>query len=240
MAFKTIPLLRGFNEIKVFYELCQKFNAVICGGYARYCASPLPTVKVIPAGDVDLFPKSEESSKQLLEALQTMGFVIQHENHVSITMKPSDDKKEELEFYPVPQIIKPVVEGKIVTLGTVEEILENFDFTIVRAAIVSPAEVMVDEKFEADEKHKVLRLKNIHCPISSLLRCCKYARKSYFMRPAEALKLFSDWTNRGSEYQQKITDLFIESAKGKEDPEKNPDGITQKEIDELEALLRID
>lgn len=240
MSFKKIPLLRGFNEISTIYELCQEKNAVICGGYARYCASPLSTAKVVPAGDVDIFPKSEDATSKILESLTAMGFVKQHENHVSITMKPSDDKKDALEYLPTPQIIKPVIEGKIVTLGTIEEILLNFDFTIVRAAIISPNFVMVDEDFENDERYKSLRLRNIHCPISSLLRCCKYARKGYFLRPAEALKLFADWTNRGTEYQQRITDLFIESAKGKADPDKNPEGITQQEIDELEALLRID
>jgi hypothetical protein len=239
MSFKTIPLKRGFQEIKPFFGLCQQFDAVICGGYARYCASPLPTPRVISAGDVDFFPKSEEASNKLFTALVGMGFEKQHENHVSITLKPSEAKKTELEGYPTPQIIKPIIEGKIVTLGTVEEILQNFDFTIVRAAIISPEEVMVDEDFEDDEKHHYLNLKNIHCPISSLLRCCKYARKGYFMRPAQALKLFIDWTNRGGEYQTRIIELFTESSKGKKS-EENPDGMTQEEIDELESLMRID
>lgn len=239
MEFKTIPLKRGFYEVSKFFDLCQSHNAVICGGYARYCASPLPTQRVIPAGDVDLFPKSEEASGKILESLKGMGFEVRHENHVSITMKPSKNKEKELEFLPVPQIIKPVVEGKIVTLGTVEEILENFDFTIVRAALISENVVMVDENFEEDEKHKKLRLKNIHCPVSSLLRCCKYAKKGYFMSPAEALKLFIDWTNRGEDYQNSIIGFFKKSSKGKVS-EENPDGITQEEIDELEALLRID
>lgn len=239
MSFKTIQLKRGFYEIKVLFDLCEKYKAVICGGYARYCGSPLPTPRVVQAGDVDMFPKSEEACNTILGALVSMGFEKQHENHVSITMKPSKGKESDLEYLPTPQIIKPVIEGKIVTLGTIEEILENFDFTIVRAAIISPTEIMVDEDFEADEKHKVLNLKNIHCPISSLLRCCKYARKGYFMRPAQALKLFIDWNNRGTEYQEKIIALFSESSKGKKS-EDNPDGMTQEEIDELEALLRID
>jgi hypothetical protein len=239
MSFKTIPLVRGFNEIKVFYDLCNIHNSVICGGYARYCASPLPTPKVITAGDCDMFPKSEESSNNLLEAIKLLGYEVIHENHVSVTLKPIEEKKKELEYYPTPQIIKPIIEGKIVALGTPEEILSNFDFTIVRACIVSPTEILVDEDFENDERNKTLRLRNIHCPISSLLRCCKYTRKGYFLRPAEALKLFIDWTNRGTEYQQRIIELFTESSKGKAN-EQNPDGMTQEEIDELEALLRID
>jgi hypothetical protein len=233
--FKTIPLLRGFTEISVLYDLAQKNDCVICGGYARYCGSPLLTANVKHASDLDLFPKSEQACENMLKDLIAMGYEKAHENHVSITLRAVDKNNIKLLSIPTPQIIKPVIEGKIVTLGTVEEILQNFDFTIVRAAVISPTELLVDEDFENDEMHGILRLKNIHCPISSLLRCCKYARKGYFMRPMEALKLFQDWTNRGLEYQQRISELFLVSMKGDKE-----DGITQKEIDELEALLRID
>lgn len=239
MAYKTISLKRGFTEILPFYNMAQECDAIICGGYARYCASPLPTPKVKTAGDCDIFPKTPEATEKVKNKLIEMGYEIRHENHVSMTFKPTEAKKNELAYLPTPQVIKPVIEGKIVAVGTIEEILENFDFTIVRAAIISPTEVVVDEDFEDDESHGVLRLKNIHCPVSSLLRCCKYARKGYFLRPAQALKLFIDWNNRGETYQSRIIELFSQSSLGKKS-EENPDGMTQEEIDELEALLRID
>jgi hypothetical protein len=240
MSYKVIPLRRGFIEIQPLFALCQSVGAVICGGYARYCASPRPTAKVIPALDVDLFPHNEAATAKLQDALKAMGFEIRHENHVSITLKIPKGKKRELGHIPTPQIIKPVVEGRIVTLGTTEEILENFDFTIVRAAIISPTEIMVDEDFEKDEENGLLRLKNIHCPVSSLLRCCKYARKGYFLRPYEALKLFMDWDRRDNAYRLRMIELFEKSITFGKESEKNPNGMTQKEIDELEALLRID
>jgi len=239
MGYKTIPIRRGFSEVEVLYAIGQNCGATICGGYARYCCSPLPTAKVVIPGDADIFPQTEAATDKVLAALLALGYEQRHENHVSITLIPSKEKKDELEYIPTPQIIKPVIQGAIVTLGTVEEILENFDFTITRAAIVSPTECVVDEEFENDEKKKLLRLRNIHCPVSSLLRCCKYARKGYFMRPAEAIKLFNDWMDRGPEYRERLFELFSQSSLGKKS-EENPDGMTQEEIDELEALLRID
>ena len=239
MSFKTIKLKRGFTEIAEIFELAKKHNSIICGGYARYCASPLSTVRVKPAGDVDIFPKTEGSTKTLLADLRKMGFKIQHQNHVSITMEPKVSFKDKLRIFPTPQIIKPVIEGKIVTLGTAEEILSNFDFTIVRAAIISPDTVLVDKEFEEDELHGTLRLKNIHCPISSLIRCCKYVRKGYYLMPSEALKLFADWSMRDEKYRKEITALFSKSSMGEKTAD-NPNGITRKEIDDLEALLRID
>lgn len=236
---KIIPLKRGFTEIQLIYNTAKQNDCIICGGYARYCASPLPTNKVIKANDIDLFPKSEKACDKMKQSLIDIGYKVSFENHICYTMKPIESKKEELQHIPQPQIIKPVIEGKIVTLGTMEEILNNFDFTVVRAGLLSSTEIMVDDDFEEDEKNKILRLKNIHCPITSMLRCCKYAKKGYFMRPAEALKLFIDWTNRGEAYQNRIIALFTKSGKGKQDKD-NLSGITQEEIDELEALLRID
>lgn len=235
--FKTVPLLRGFTEITVLYDIATKHDSIICGGYARYCASTAKKVK--EAKDVDLFPKTPEVYDTLLKELLELGYEIKHENHVSTTLSPKPDFEEKLGHIPTPQIIKPVKEGKILTVGTTEEILDNFDFSVVRAAIISSKEVLVDEDFIKDEQNHVLRLKNIHCPISSLLRCCKYARKGYFLKPTEALKLFKDWDNRGDDYKNRMIELFEKSAFGEQTVE-NFKGISQKEIDELEALLRID
>jgi hypothetical protein len=94
MAYKTIPLKRGFTEIQKLYDLAQEHGAVICGGYARYCASPLPTAKVKTAGDCDLFPKTPEATDKIKDALIAMGFEIRHENHISITLRPSEAKNQ--------------------------------------------------------------------------------------------------------------------------------------------------
>ena len=236
MGYKIVPLRRGFTQVKTFFDLCNEWDSVICGGYARYCASPLSPQSVIPASDVDLFPNSVGSAVGLTKALRRLGYTIKFENEVSITMHPRKKKLEELKWMPIPQIIKPVVAGRVMTVGTTEEILNNFDFTVVRAAIISPTEVLVDEDFENDESKKLLRIKNIHCPISSTLRCCKYSRKGYFLKPVEALKLFTDWMNREEGYRQRIIELFQKSAFSK----KGENEMTRQEIDELEALLRVD
>lgn len=258
--FVTIPLKRGFTEIATLFHICQNHQTHICGGYARYCASPRFKSKLVRADDIDLFPQTTGTTDALLAELMAYGFSIKHENHVSITLgfkgnsegkqypegpvrpgqpKATKEQKQIIAHWPTPQIIKPLVQGAMVTVGTIEEILNNFDFTIVRAAIISNKEALVDVEFEHDEAIGLLRLKNIHCPISSLLRCCKYSRKGYFLRPFEALKLFADWTDRPESYRIRISALFARSAEG-EQSDKNPGGMTRKEIDELESLLRID
>jgi hypothetical protein len=236
---KILKIRRGFTEIKILFELAVKNNCIICGGYARYCASPQSIKNIIPAKDVDLFPRTEESCANLLKDLRQLGFKIKYENKISYTMEPKKKNVDSLNHIPTPQIIKPVKEGHIVSVGTMEEILNNFDFTVVRAGIISETEVMVDDDFEVDEFNKKLQLKNIHCPISSTLRCIKYSKKGYFLGPMEALKLFQDWDRRGDEYKKNMIELFGKSKKGKKS-EDNPAGMTAEDIDELESLLRID
>lgn len=206
---------------------------MICGGYARFCASQLPHPPI--ASDVDLFPQSDSNHKALVEELQAIGFSIKHENDISVTFKHLEKHSDvRWTVCPVIQIIKPVVVGAIVTVGPVEEILNNFDFTIVRVAITGPTTVLADSDFIADDKGYKLHLKNIHCPVSSLMRCIKYSKKGYWLSLAESVKLFLDWTDRGEEYQDKLLDLIGKMKK--------PDGEepNKEDIEELEKLMNID
>ena len=232
-TFVTLPILRGFSEISLVWELAQKHSAIICGGYARYCASQLPHPPV--ASDVDLFPQSATSHESLIADIKAIGFEVKHENEISVTFKSLETHADpRWVVCPVIQVIKPVLAGAIVTVGTMEEILNNFDFTIVRAGITSPSTVMADSEFLDDDKSWKLHLKNIHCPISSTMRCIKYSKKGYWLGLMESVKLFLDWNERGEEYQTKLIDL-IGKMKTPEGEEPN-----REDIEELEKLMNID
>jgi hypothetical protein len=126
------------------------------------------------------------------------------------------------------QLIKPVKEGAIMTAGTMEEVLENFDFTVVRVGLLNKKEAMADRMFLEDEIAHHLRLRFIHCPISSLLRIMKYGKKGYWSSPNQVALLFIDWDHRPDEYRLKIAEFFDLTE------------FTQEEVDHLEALMRID
>lgn len=230
-----IPIRRGIFEITRLLDLRDKCGGRIIGGYARWCCSERQSLH--HANDVDIFPIAEKEGEQsaaIFEAWKTAlvveGLKIKHENEVSISF----EKPESGPFMacPVIQIIKPTKVGAIVTEGTVEEVLGNFDFTVVRVAL-NPDRVTATAwaSFIEDDKKGLLRLLNIHCPISSLLRVCKYARKGYYCRPAEAMKLFADWDARPPEYRSRMYDLFTKGGFGE---------ISKQEIEELEKLLHVD
>jgi hypothetical protein len=194
-GFTEVELLRGFDEIRKLYNVLvtNTMGSFICGGYARWCASPKPDNKAMP-GDVDIYSDDEGDFKRLTEVFSKEGLNIRHENEIALTyVKPQSGM---LKYTPTNQLIKPNKEGRVVALGTREDILSNFDFTVVRAAILDSTKVLVDADFIHDETEKILRLKNIHCPISLTLRCMKYATKGYWLPVPQAMKLFLDWDSR--------------------------------------------
>lgn len=227
-GFVVTPILRGFESIKNLYYLVSTVNGIIAGGYVRYCASPV--LNPVEAGDVDVFFRDDESFNFVKKYLESESMKIKHENNISVTYARSTTGK--FAFYPTIQLIKPTIKGAIVTKGTLNEILSNFDFTVIRAGIMNEKEALVDADFAHDEEHRYLRLKNIHCPISSTLRCLKYAKKGYFLSVTETLRLFYDWDSRDQEYRNKLLQGLKDLESDKE--------LTQEEIDELEELLRID
>lgn len=229
-----IPIRRGLFEITKLLDLRDQCGGLIIGGYARYCCSERETPH--PAHDVDIFPISEDKdrSESIFQAwkaaFEKEGLKVLHENEVSITYEKS--LTGPFLACPVIQLIKPMTVGAIHTEGTVEEVLANFDFTIVRVAL-NPDRLTATAwaSFVQDDNKALLRILNIHCPISSLLRVCKYARKGYYCRPAEAMKLFIDWQNRSPDYKAGILKLFEKGNLGE---------ITKGEVEELEKLLHVD
>lgn len=234
-GFELVPLHRGFTEIIPLWEIINdvinrhKADVFICGGYARWCASP--KYEPVKAGDIDIYSETKKVHDRLFGRLiHDNNLKVKNENEMAITFEHPNSGA--FHYMPPIQLIKPIKDGSIVAKGNKKTILSNFDFTIIRAAIESPDSVMVDKDFLHDETHNILRLKNIHCPVSSLLRCLKYVKKGYWLRPMEAAKLFTDWMNREEGYRSKILDYIVKADAG--------EGLSQEEVDELERLMRID
>lgn len=231
-GFVEKRILRGFFEIeRLLEDIRNVSNGFICGGYVRWMASEHKNP--VHAGDVDVYCYDDSDFTKLKEFFEkTRGLEIRFENNISITYKKPESSTHIYFAAPIIQLIKPVQEGAVVAKGDMKTVLENFDFTVVRCGLISKEVALVDADFEHDEPNQILRLKNIHCPISSTMRCMKYSRKGYWLPPAQALKLFLDWERRDDDYRLKIKD-FIEKANDGE-------GLTKTEIDELEAMMRID
>lgn len=237
-GFITTKVNRGYQEISNILAVIEEFElkCFVCGGYVRYMCSPKKQPHI--AGDVDIYSYSLDDYKRLRELIENMNvggklykMNIKHENEVSVTFRDIDDVNHPFFISPTIQLIKPLKQGAMVLEGDMKTVLENFDFSVVRCGLINENEAMVDADFFHDEFNNILRLKNIHCPISSTVRCIKYGKKGYWMTPMEALKLFIDWDGRDESYRIEIIETVQRFQK---------DGITREEIEDLESLMRID
>jgi len=229
-GFVEAPVRRGFTEIAHLWNFIVPMNAFICGGYIRYMCSPSPAP--VPAGDIDIYFRDKPSFDLGKIKFGNAGFEIKHENDVSVSFNKTSNPDNPFFGSPQVQLIKPILEGAIVATGTMKEIIKNFDFTVIRCGLLTAVRALVDADFMHDEEKKILRIKNIHCPISSTLRCMKYSRKGYWLPPMQCCRLFIDWEERDEEYREKIIEFLKKSDMG--------EGLTKADIEEMEALMRID
>lgn len=218
-TFVELKIIRSKPVIENLLSIIKK-NGFICGGFARVCCSKREDV--IPSNDIDIYSKTKEDFDILKNRFIDMGFIKGKESEAAISFR-----------YSLPlQLIKPLDEGNIKLVGTVEEILSNFDFTIARSAIFiddnDKIKAIGDSDFIEDDNANRIVIKNIHCPISEVYRISKYSKKGYFVPIKEIVKLFIDWDNRDDEYKTKLFN-FLQKEK-----------LTKEDIEELEALLHID
>lgn len=202
---KSLPVRRGITEIEHLFDIVDCNKSFICGGYARYCASP--NKKPVPAGDVDIYCRDEEEFKRVFdELINKEKLTTKYITEVAISFNGKRHGK--FSYHPPIQLIRPIKEGAIVANGSPEDIIQNFDFTIVRCFLKSKTEIIADDDFEEDERSMKLRIKNIHCPVSSTMRFCKYSSKGYRTKLVELIKLFVDWSNRTPEYRDSIISII--------------------------------
>lgn len=223
-GFVRVPVYRGFTEINKLYLKISPHGAIVLGGYVRYMCSPL--LKPVPAMDIDIYSPTQAVFDEVIKELKEIGCEVKKENDLAILYKPF---KKNHPLFPCPSLnlVKPMAVGSVVTQGDLETILENFDFTVARIGLLSPEEALADADFLHDEGRKFLRIKNIHCPVSTLYRVMKYNRKGYWPSTLQTIKILTDWENRSPEYRMKII-AFLQ----KENP-------TQEEIDEMEKMMRV-
>ena len=233
-SWHLLPILRGADEIGHLAMLCQKYNLAIIGGYARYMCSPDPGTA--PAGDIDLFflklPGEilDEPQERFEEAWQELNHLYDNLNQGPLSTYFFDEDTGNTGSLIAANLIEPRSDVNMITHGSVYEILEMFDFPVVRAAWLPSYEghIIVDPDFKEDELKKSLHWKHINCPVAGIFRFAKYYKKGYFGRPREIVRLFQAWDELDDEYKTALVTAL------------NRDDLSEEEIMDLERLLWVD
>lgn len=219
---ETSLIAKIFKILDPWETLQGKF--FICGGFARFALSSV--AKPVKPGDIDIYSQDSETFESLKANILKAGKFTEIASSAAAV-----SYKDESLFFGIPyklQIIKPIIQGNIVLSGSVEDVLNAFDFTIARAAILSENSALKDADFDADDAKKRLHIKAIHCPIAEVYRVSKYMKKGYFCPLASILQIFIDWESRPKSYRLKLVEMA------------NAEALSQDEILHLEALLHID
>lgn len=220
-----LKIQRNEELLKDLFENIIHEDGFICGGFARLSVS---TVKnPVECGDIDIYCRGDEQYQAILLRLKKAGYYEKRTSEAANTMLSSFGGS-----LPI-QLIKPLNEGHVLLSSeNVEDILNNFDFTIARAAITNETlknlEGIADKDFPRDDSKKTLTVKNIHCPIAQIYRISKYMEKGYWCNIKTIIQVFEDWIGRDDSYKSKILTAIMKTEPSKED------------IRELEALLHID
>jgi len=220
-----MKIQRNDELLKDLFENIILDDGFVCGGFARFSLS---TVKnLVECGDIDIYCRGDVQYQAILGRMKRAGYYEKRTSEAANTMQYSFGGS-----LPI-QLIKPLNEGHVLLSSeNVEDILNNFDFTIARAAITQESlknlEGIADKDFPADESKKNLRIKNIHCPIAQVYRIAKYVEKGYWCNIKTVIQVLEDWVGRDDSYKTKILNTIMKDEPSKED------------IRELEALLHID
>lgn len=220
-----LKIQRNEELLKDIFEELIHADGFICGGYARLCLSN--NKNPVDCGDIDIYCRGNKQYDKILARLKKRGYYEKRASEAANTMKYSFGGS-----LPI-QLIKPLNEGHVLLSSeNVEDILNNFDFTIARAAIthtsIDSSEGIADKDFPQDDMKNNLRIKNIHCPIAQVYRIAKYMEKGYWCNIKSIIQVLEDWQDRDDEYKRKILTTIQKEEPSKED------------IRELEALLHID
>lgn len=197
---KYVPakIQRQKSVIDLVFSITEN-EGFICGGFARYCVSA--NEKPILPSDIDVFCKDGATFERILQRVKA---------HPDMVRKSSTQIETKYEYkiksgfhkesYGI-QLIKPAHIHNMVSEGDWGKVLDNFDFTIAKCAILPSGEAFVHPDFAAHDEQNKLIITNIHCPISSCKRVIKYCSRGYKIESSEILKLFNDFENRPADWK---------------------------------------
>ena len=196
---------RGLDIIDLVFRLTSN-KGFISGGFARYAISRKDNPEM--PGDIDIFTRNMDEFSNIRTAFG---------NVEKMKRKSESDMEVKYEYtlssgfhsnvYNI-QLIKPLNIARMVSGGSIEDVLENFDFTIAKSAIKpgimgSPTAVCHPD-FHVHDLESTLVITNIHCPISSMKRVIKYTQRGFKIDNKELLKLFVDYENRPQDWKNLV------------------------------------
>jgi hypothetical protein len=213
--FIEIPICRGLNfDVRKLIKLAKQYNAIIAGGYARYMGSQVK--EPVTPTDIDIFTRTEESCEQICLALYELGYEVKLENSTFINFSKEDPMAGMFGMNPYPvQVIKPNdgrnLARRIITTGDATELISQFDFSIIRAAVLNEDTLLVDEDFLRHEKESKIVIKYIKDSYYTLRRIIKYGLRGYAIEDTELIKILTNWNSEDENFRKQTLERVLKN-----------------------------
>jgi hypothetical protein len=246
--FERVPVRRNSQVIEGFSWLWE--HGFIAGSYAATSSLSGSHEKngvlnfhiLNTPSDIDIFCFNEDSETHIDQGLLSMGYSLFSDNEMVATYVHSDDS------FSTVQLVMPRILSNGVTFGTAEEVIDSFDYTVCRAAIISNTEIVRDTNLSEDYSVKRLRLMNSNCPVGAMLRYQKYSKKGFVMDYENVLDLvrFAQDNPLPDDKVEKLLKLsrvknelhWIDNDKKSAYIESN--GLTPEEVDDIYKFIKVD
>ncbi|MHA2064654.1 MAG: hypothetical protein ACXABY_09800 [Candidatus Thorarchaeota archaeon] len=183
--FERTPVVRERIEHYIpLVDAVEDLGGAICGGFARYCASPCE--EPAPTADIDIYYFTVKEGVALGKVLRELGY---KEGKAKSVVRPfywgeEDDEDFNLPIHLIPANSLQPVDGR--KPASKEEVLTSYDFTVVQAALDGPYSAIVSKEFMDHEKRKVLYFNTIDIvrkarqrPNATAVRIYKYVDRGY-------------------------------------------------------------
>jgi hypothetical protein len=189
--FVLVPAIRGIMEIRPLLEAVRGYG-IVAGGYARYCCTT--TYAPVMPSDVDIwFPntKALDSFKKYIHDKLCPDFgTPRHDSvHAVSYNRPAHGPFSQ---HPQVQLIKPREESEeIGVYSFARKVMDDFDFTVCQAALVSSTTCMVSHTFKPHDDGCALffnQTKRNFDPAKELFRIMHYVNKGYYFNIDSARK----------------------------------------------------
>jgi hypothetical protein len=175
--------------------------------------------------DYDIFCFEEDNFFKISDAIQAIGYERYFLNEMVSRHK---NKETGIKI----DVVRPRHDNRIRTVGPIRDVIQHFDFTVCRAAILDDQTLIVDEHFDRDIELKALRIRNVVCPLTSVRRIAKYATYGYKIEIIEILKLYKRWEEYEEREKYTLMDLLDAVAEGEE--------LNAEQAIQLATLLYVD
>ena len=186
--------------------------AFIAGGAARYCifadrrgeltkkGGPV----IPPPTDIDLFCYTEEDESHTHDALLNAGY--EQFGETSWCTRYGH-MGEPLEVQVVKANDTPLVSSEQRTSGTMEEVLNGFDFTVNMAAFNAIGVAVYSSQLDHALRSRELIVNKVVDPIDLIRRVGKYYQKGFTISRRESEKILEGWRSLDSDIRRNLNSL---------------------------------